>query len=554
MSKKAYLLSHLETVLVAFVIAAMTAANSWHIISRFQARPPSTVFIGITHYHEDYFYYLSQVTQGSLGAWQVSNLYTGEALPPQPLWWPNIFLGKIAALTGLPPSTVYSLSVIVTAAVSLIAVYAVARFIYPADRKKRVATFLLATTTTTFYTVAPSPGGSLSVIPYEFFYNYTASLNRLGGVFHLMLQNVLSVLMIAAGARLFGCIFTGRIRKPGFVPAVIAVALSAFFLAFINPVYILVNCLSLAVTAVILTAFFRPALPKLLQLTAAGATIAVLLTIPAMAMQNALKEPYFQYFRWWETNIKRVTPEEFFLSMGPLAVLAVIGLIPFLRRLRPARLLGVVWTILPLTIYFTLIPIRFQFPFFRLPQPPQYIFLAALATEALWLPAALVARFSGKRPAAVLFSAVIALFVLVQIPAIRVEVEKRNTSHALQSWLNYMDPGVLEAMAYLKNSPDRRLVLAINNTELIIPAFSGRTVYVGHHSITMNYPGKIGLSARFFSRSMTEPEARGFLRDNNIGQVVWRKADGDPGLLVSVYPFLTAEFSNQQMAVFGVPQ
>jgi hypothetical protein len=544
---------HWELVLITLIVFGLTLANSWHIVSRYFTRPPNTIFIGISHYHEDYFYYLSQLAQGAQGAWRVSNLYTAEPIPPQLLWWPNILLGKIAALTQLPAWTVFDLALIIIAAFSLVAVYWTIRLIYPNDSSKRVAAFLIAAMTSTFYFVSRTPDGSWSIVPHQFFYNYTSSLNRLGGVFHLILQNILSIIMIVSGAKIFDHIFWQKYPPRMFLANVATAAVSAFLLMFINPVYIITNAGTLTITALILTVWKRPPVMRLTKLLAAGLVITLPLTIPYLSMQIALREFYFQYFRWWETNVKRVTPEEFFLSLGPLAILAVIGLIPFLKKDRALRLTGVIWAFFPLTLYFTWIPIKFQFPFFRLPQPPHYLVFGALAAEALFLPSQLFSHLGKPRFGRFVFTVLVIVWCLIQLPAINLEVKARNQSHALQSWLNYLPPGLKEGMDFLKNAPDQKsLVLAINNVELITPALSGRKVFVGHHSITLNYPEKITAASRFFIRAMTPDEGRSFIRDNRIGYILWRHADGPADTLSAYYPFLSVAFRNNEMTVFGV--
>src|SRR4030042_5591460 len=161
-----------EPVFIILFIAGMTAVNLWHVIYYSFNRPFNTIYIGITHHYEDYFYYLSQLTQGARGAWEVRNLYTTEAIPPTPLWWTNILLGKLSGLSGIPPWVVYDATLYLVTVLSLLALYWAAKKLYPDNPHKRLAAFLVAVLATCGYTYAQNPEGAKTISPIVYFYNY----------------------------------------------------------------------------------------------------------------------------------------------------------------------------------------------------------------------------------------------------------------------------------------------------------------------------------------------------------------------------------------------
>ncbi|MFC1647297.1 hypothetical protein ACFL1A_03355 [Patescibacteria group bacterium] len=183
----------IEPIIVIFIILAASVANFWHIIWHYFNRLPNTVFVGISHFHEDYFYYLTQVTQGAQGSWMIKNLYTTEAIPASPLWFTNIFIGKIAGVFNLYPWTAYNAGLFAATLISLFLIYITSKKLFPKNAVLRISAFVISITTTCYYTYSKSPDGTLLIQPIQYFYNYTASLNRMGGVFHLIIQNILTL-------------------------------------------------------------------------------------------------------------------------------------------------------------------------------------------------------------------------------------------------------------------------------------------------------------------------------------------------------------------------
>lgn len=542
---------HVETVLVAALVLILTVANSWHIIAPYFSTPPGRVYVGISHYHEDYFYYLSQMTQGSLGSWTVKNLYSSEPIMAVPLWWPNILLGKIQAVTGLYPWTVYDLSVFLAAGASLIVLYGVSRKLFPHDPVRRITTFVVASFTTCYYLVQRNTEGRLFINPYQFFYNYTESLNRLGGVFHLILQNILTVGVILGAAAVLTHVFVKPLPVKSFAKTLAATSLLVFLLMFINPVYILVDAAAVSVTAVLYLLLKRPGLKKIGTLLISSAVVGLPLLIPYAVMTRAFTDPFYQYFRWWEATVYPTNPIIFTYSMGPIIIFVILGLIPFLKKATPLKILGLVWTIVPILMYFSPLPKMLQIPHFRLLQPPVYIFLGAMAVEGMMLPGAILTRLLKKNLRLPIFFLILVPYLSFQIPMIIHEINARTTNAAFTGWLNYLEPGVVEGLTWLKRQPHDGIAIGVNNMEVIIPAISGQTVYEGHHSLTFGYNEKVVTNAKFFSGQMSAQEAGEFLKGNRVGYVVWRNADGDPQFLPRAYPFLNTVYANPSMTVFA---
>jgi hypothetical protein len=541
-----------EPIFVVLFIAGMTVLNLWHIIYYFFNRPPGSTFIGISHHYEDYFYYLSQVTQGMTGSWATQNLYTTEPIPSTLLWWTNIILGKIAAIFKLNPWTVYDGGLFVMTALSIYIFYLGAKNLYPTHFLKRLTVLLFASLSTCGYTYVKNQAGESVINPIVYFYNYTSSLNRLGGVVHLMMQNVLSLIVIFVYADILTQIFWGNSQSKKLIGKTIILSLSAFLLSFINPVYIIFDALCMIILTVG-TVIIRFNLKKLIKLITVGLIITIPLVIPYILMEQAFKVPFYQYFRWWESSVLRAPVQNFIYSYGPLLILAPIGIIPFLSKISPLRIIGVLWAILPIAIYWTNLPGRFSIPVFRIPQPPSYIILGAFVVEALYLPGMLLAKLT-KNPIflTVIFLALSSIYLIYQIPMINEEVRSRKENYTLMSWLNHINNDLLEGLMVLKSFPHDKNVLAFNNLELLVPAISGQRVYTAHRSLTLEYPRKIAETAVFYTNQLDSFQGKYFLDINHIGWVLWKKADGDPTNFAIGYPFLKIWYENPAIIIYKV--
>src|SRR3989344_5401733 len=102
--------------IVCFIAIMFSGLNLFHMFYWALHVPPNTVFIGIAHWYEDYFFYLSQLTQGAMGQWQLTNAYTLEPIPLGYNWIFNLLLGKLAGLLSIAPWRLYDGTIFILSA------------------------------------------------------------------------------------------------------------------------------------------------------------------------------------------------------------------------------------------------------------------------------------------------------------------------------------------------------------------------------------------------------------------------------------------------------
>lgn len=105
----------------------------------------------------------------------------------------------------------------------------------------------------------------------------------------------------------------------------------------------------------------------------------------------------------------------------------------------------------------------------------------------------------------------------------------------------YIPKNLYDGFLWVKNNASEKdIILTRFLTGNMLPAISGRRVFIGHQVSTINFPAKKDLVEKFYSNKMTLPEARKFLIDNNITYVfVGIEESG-----FNPYPFLKLVFDN----------
>ena len=505
-----------------------SSLNLFHVFYYATRIPTNAIFMGISHWYEDYFFYLSLLTQGQMGAFSLTNLYTTEPVPIGINWSINLALGILARITTLPVWLVYDGSIFLFSLVYIFLAYWILRRLFPTNALLRISALLIALTSST--TVS-------------FFYSYTPALNRLGGIAHHVAQNIMSLLAVYVFANILDHARDHRVLpKRNLVLLTITLialfATSSFYVAVDMAVFVVASCI-----VVVQTRSLR--LAKLIVLI--FVFLAMPLAILSRTQVELLRDPFWQFVRNWEANQPIIDFGTFFRSMGLLALLLPIGIGPFLKRGGTLRTIGAIYAFGQIALYFSPIPRWFGLPSFRILQPPAYVFFGAIAASGLSVIASI-----GKRKQKLLFGVFVTGFLLLQIPGLVSEVQARINSYYLNSNLNFVDRQTYEGLLYLKKLPRERTVLAFHTLETLVPAISGQRVYAGHGTLTIDYATKIGNVAAFYSLALKEGEARRFLTDNTIGYVLWQKDMGDAQALERHYGFLVREYENPSLTIFSV--
>ena len=100
---------HLFLVILISLLA--TVENMIPSIVGFQKASSDTVFLGTVHHADDYFYYLSQFTQGATCFLTTTNLYSSEITADTFIGWSNVLTGRLFHLFGIPAIPAYQITI-----------------------------------------------------------------------------------------------------------------------------------------------------------------------------------------------------------------------------------------------------------------------------------------------------------------------------------------------------------------------------------------------------------------------------------------------------------
>lgn len=509
--------------IVLGVAVFFSSLNLFHVLYWAMRTPPNTIFMGISHWYEDYFFYLSLLIQGQMGTHRLTNLYTTEPVPIGINWSINFALGILSRVTTIPVWVVYDGSIFLFSIIYIFLAYWILRRLFPANALLSMSALLV--------TLASS-----TTVP--FFYSYTPALNRLGGIAHHVAQNIMSLASIFLFAQILDSIKTKHLPLGKLI-----VLCSILLVLFSTSSFYVVVDMAVFVAASSVVLIQTRSLQFVKRIAVVFVALAVPLALLSRTQVELLKDPFWQFVRGWEANQPIVDFGTFFRSMGLLALIIPIGIGPFLARGGTLRTIGTIFAFGQIALYFSPIPRWLGLPAFRILQPAAYVFFGAIAVSGLSVLASI-----AKRKQTLLFGVFVAGFLSLQIPGLVSEVQARVNAYYNNSPLNFVDRQTYEGLLYLKKLPLQDTVLAFYALETLVPAISGHRVYAGHGTLTIDYATKIGNVTAFYSFAYTAGEARRFLTDNNIGFVLWQNDVG----VANRYPFLVPVYENPSFTIFSI--
>lgn len=516
-----------DTLYAMCIGATLVIANSWHMMKEWRANGPGEVFTGISHYGIDYFFYISHIVQGANGAWMYTrHMFTNEPLPPTWIYWPYTILGKFSTF-GADPFVVYNASIVVFAAVLLMLWWRILVAVLPEKPFVRLIAFLFITTASNF----PGLG--------EFWFSPTPALNRLGGVPHQLLQSILLLLVII----LLSASVSPKLRhtRLRLTALYILLAIISFIAAATSPIQMLLVVVA-ASMYLIISLRSGALLPQLVPvvLVSLPALLGAYLTNAEFARQQILVAA-----KLWENNQHvSVSLWQFILAVGPLSVFIPLGIRPYVRKLSPLRMLLGIFSVLSIAAFFSPLPKLLGTTPVRWLSPASYGALPILAAL-------------GFREVARSLSAsclLLVLYMLITIPSLMGQIQTRSTpletDRVIRS-LNHISFPMIDAFIAIENNTDDRVVLTdpalIYDT--VIPIFTGHRSFTGQPVHTLFPQAKEQLRRRFFSGDMTEPEAKQFVIDHDIGYILASRA---ATRVIPAYTFMTRVFQNDGAHVYVI--
>lgn len=534
----------MELVTILLISIVMLSLNFSGVIISALHIPYGAVFIPITHWYEDYFFYLSQVTLGAMGKWFSEDLYTSIPVHLGLTWWHNVALGKLLYVIPVYPWVLYTGALFLMLALYLALVYVTMKVLFPKSSISRIAGFLFCLAGTGFFTVTHAAQGYV-FNTYQFFFTNTLALNRLGGIYQQALFVVLLLLYILG--------ISAYVYKPIPVRSYRFWTMAAVY-ALVTVSMVINNVLTASVSMFIILIGAAISWWKMRKWKLLSSLILFLLLthvcslIPFMIQWETFQDPIMKGSIIYESSMPKATPLLLFQSTGILSIFVIFGLIPFLRKATPLRIIGSMIAIVPALIYLSPVPGMLGFQANRLLQPVSYVFLGAIGAEGiLWISKG-IARVSKFIPFSLPYILSIVLFLGVSAPSLYVETLGHISSAASVPFLTYIDPSVIEAFTYLRNNPHGR-TLSILPWSLLAPVVTGAPT-IGAYRGDSNYAQQSREASAFFSFRMTTDFARSWIRNDKIGSVFSMGNQQYQNRMKTMYPFLIPVWTSSNVVIY----
>ncbi len=580
----------MEFFIILFTILLFVFLNSLTYILGALATPAGSIFLGTVHWTGDYFYYLSQFAQG-VSSWFYSyDLYTADFKTSVLVGWVNVFLGRLFYLIGINHLLAYQLSIVIFAATFLGVSYLLIREIFPGgNRGKRIIAFVLFVTSNAFPKIV-FEGGRWSLSFFDFWFNTGLPFNRLGGVPHHLIARTAISLSLLLAIWWWKNIYHSKGDRPSIniswlLILSVGLLILGFILASVEPVHWILVLIVFLVTPTIMQFSIREPSGRFqfslnfqsLKISNFKFQISNYLPflfyfIVGLPMALYLKNlfsilPYSQLAIWENTQQLHINFLDFILGNGPVAVLAIGGLILFIKMLLRSRwnrekqsikiatsrrtsglamtgkLVSVIFTILTISLYFSPIPEFLKVVNVRFLPATATLFLACMATETIFSMAKRFAR--GKT---LVIGLLVGLILFITTPSTILQLQARTKTDPKNAFF-YVSKDVIRA--YQK----AQKLSSIDDTFLVIwpfnwsyPAITGRRVYEGHNLLTVDYYRKEKLASDFFFGDMDKEKMQELLQTEKIDYVLtypWTRNVNDMPLLEKIY-------DNHTLAIYRV--
>jgi len=532
--------------LVTAVIVSifMALLNSIIFITGLINRPAGSVFLGTIHYYEDYFFYLNHFFQGAHGAILTANRFTPENTPMTLIYWSNILMGKIGGIFRLDPITSYNLGLFLLITASGIAVYLFMSIIFSKSGLLAFYGFIYTMFATSLINRVKAQEGGMIWWPFQIWKTPHFSFDRLGGAPH---QTVITLL-----SYIFFCFYfyKSNTDKKTVLSAVGSV-LAIMLLTSINPLQGLffTGAVWFSFGVLIFLKRLKPSKISFLKPLSVSFSTGIVFIL---VYQTLNLPPHYQT-KIWEASQQSYTTLPFLIkSIGPVLILAFIGLASRFKKLKEAEIFGTVLITFCYFLFLSPIPKKIGFGNVRILFPAFYVFFGMMASYGTYF---LARKFSDKFGISVHKSAslIVGLFLLISLPTTVWEISQKLNNDKIDNPMVYLPVNIYNGFSFLseiKTYDEIATANPLSRMDLLIPALSGHTVYSGHFLTTLDNSTKTALAIAFFSLKMDSESGLDWLKQNRIRYVIHTAYDGNREVFKANYPFLIEIYHNSDVAVY----
>ena len=556
-----YFLEKKKTIFVVALIILVTILSSAKLFSQLYYLPPNHIFIGVTHFYADFFYYLDQFYQGAHGSWLTYNNFTTENFKNAFLYFNNILLGKIGGLIGLEAFTTYNLSLLFLKFIYLIVCYYFLQVVFPKSFRHRIYAFLMFVFSTSIPLIFFDVNNNIK--PIIVFRAQNTFFTRFSNIPSQYIENIIFLFLVLIGYKYLYLIqqhLSLNERKNKFIQSAIKfTSLSVILnilLSISNPVKS-----GIYITMIFLGVIFIK--PRVINKKYIFFTlfpffvIFIIFLISSLYMKiiifgnpvyaNALKWDYQEYVS--QLNLLNII--NIFKSFGLLGVFFIWGLIASLfKKTTLIEKMVIVGAIISIVGYFIPYYIDiFNVPGFQFILMSTYLFMAIISMNFL---DSIEKDFNKK----ITF---ILLLIYLIINLITISNSLVSEIAPLQEpdyHFSYIDSDIYQGLMYLRYlQPSSANVLSDNDKtwDLVIPGITGKKTFTGHFLLNYKSEEKNKFSKSFYYGCMNANTAKSYLIKNNIKYIMVTRYSLTEfnRIFITCYPFVKLLFTNSSISIFS---
>lgn len=482
-----------------FIYLAASAVLFLNLLPYFfqnRITPPNKVYVGSYPILLDKPVYLSFMVQGMEGNWAVVNRYTTEVQKPKPLYLIYIVLGHIAAWLNISAESMFFITRFFFGALLVCTIIYFVRYFVLDALQRKIAILL------TFFSsgIGWVVGNRTSL---DYWLPDAIPMVRFLHFPHIIFAHILLLWSFLCIRK---ALDTKKIRYA--MCAGITSVLLHFIVPFHSLLFFVIVCL------LFLFEFIKNPLHRLSIVKTFTLFFAISLPFFLYIALLGLTDPVWSLV---EKQNKLLLPHVLWILFGyPLLLLSPVGFYFMLKKNNPHTAFFIFWMLAALIFsYLPLVPMQRRFL-----ETAFYIPLAIVASYACrhylsyikkWItPLISMRSFLGVNGVALiiifLFGGIINNWIEYQR-----FVSKFDDTHL------YLPRQNIEAMAWLqKNTNANSVILSSYSNGNIIPAISGKYVYVGHGPSTLYLEQKVGKVNDFYSSKYTQDQMIDFLQKERI--------------------------------------
>jgi len=519
-----------EEIIIIFLTLILLGCSYLPLAWQYLNPPPGKVFLGSFGYPVDFFGYILALKEGELGHWQyIPKLTSTLSGNPTFVKIDYLFLGHLSRILSLNPIPFFHLlRFFLSIAFIFIGYYLISQIF--SSKSLRLTAFLLAF----FSTTLDLNAGSLIDLwtPLAVFQRSAYYPHYLSSFVFILLAIILlhRALTQKKLSSLLGATFLGFLAAQIHPPAIISL-----YLTF--PFYLILTKKNRGQKFTYLALFSLVSSLPLFYLR----------QVSSLYPWNLVAKIDVLY-----SLHQFISPGEFFLGIGPTAILALFGAWLAIKKGKEWYSLLAPWAIVYIIGFFFVHRI-ISANSVRFLQTPFFLILGILSTFTIKALADFISKkgwFWSKKSLPYLL---VLLVLILNLPAYNqsLRMSQLNFSH-LHSYIN-TSPQMVSAFNWLaQNTKENEIVLASQTNGMLITALSGNLPYLTPFAqILENYTQLGNNIEAFFSQSWTEKQARALVKRENIKLVFFSPEEKNFGQKTSLdWSFLTKVFENSKVIIY----